>query len=89
LKWAKGSYDSIRGKIEVSWRIAENKLKLDITIPANTSAAVYVPTKNAESVMEGGKAAGRREGVRFLRMESNSAVFQVQSGKYSFDAPID
>jgi len=89
LKWAKGSYDSIRGKIEVSWRIAESKLRLDVTIPANTTATVYVPAKSDARVMEGGKAASMTEGVRFLRMEDSSAVFRVQSGKYSFDAPTD
>jgi alpha-L-rhamnosidase len=89
LKWAKGSYDSIRGKIEVSWRIADGKSKLDITVPANTTATVYVPAKKAESVMESGKAGGRIEGIRFLRMEDGAAVFRVESGKYSFEAPTD
>ena len=89
LKWAKGSYNSIRGKIEVSWSVADGKVKLDVTIPANTTAAIYVPAKDAASVMENAKPAVKANGVKFLRMEGESAVFDVDSGKYSFKAPYE
>jgi alpha-L-rhamnosidase len=85
LKWAKGSYDSIRGKIESSWSVADDRLSLDVRIPANTSATVYVPAKDAANVMESGKAASTAMGVKFMRMEDGAAVFLVQSGKYSFE----
>ena len=84
LKWAKGSYDSIRGKIEVSWSVA-GKPKLDVTIPTNTTATVYVPAKSAALIMESGKPATESDGVKFLRMEGDAAVFLVQSGAYKFD----
>lgn len=85
LKWARGSYDSIRGKIESSWSVAEGNLKLDVTIPPNTTATVYVPAKGAASVKESGRLASTATGVKFLQMEDGSAVFLVQSGKYSFE----
>jgi alpha-L-rhamnosidase len=85
LKWAKGSYDSIRGKIESSWSVVDGKLKLDVRIPANTTATVYVPAKDAASVMESGKQASASTGIQLLRSEDGSAVFLVQSGKYSFE----
>ena len=86
LKWAKGSYNSIRGKIESGWTISGSKLKLNITIPANTTATVYLPAKDSRSVMEGGKPATEAAGVKFLRMEDGAAVYEVQSGAYSFEA---
>ncbi|HWP42033.1 MAG TPA: glycoside hydrolase family 78 protein [Blastocatellia bacterium] len=86
LKWARGSYHSIRGKIESSWSLAEGRLRLDVTIPANTTATVFVPAKDAASVKESGKPADRSVGVQFVRMEDGAAVFRVQSGKYSFEA---
>lgn len=85
LKWARGSYDSIRGKIESSWSVAGGKLRLDVRIPANTTATVYVPAKDAASVMESGKQASASTGIQFLRSEDGSAVFLVQSGTYSFE----
>ena len=86
LKWAKGSYNSIRGKIESGWTIIGSKLRLNITIPANTTATVYIPTKGSGSVMEGGKPAAAGAGVKFLRMEDGAAVYEVQSGAYSFES---
>ncbi len=86
LKWARGYYDSIRGRIESSWSVAESRLKYDVTIPANTTATVYVPAKDAASVMESGKAESAQAGVQFVRMEDGAAVFTVQSGKYSFES---
>jgi alpha-L-rhamnosidase len=86
LTFAKGSYHSIRGKIESSWRVEGSGLKLDVTIPANTSATVYVPAQNAESVLEGGLPVSQAVGVQFVRMEGGAAVFEVQAGNYSFAA---
>jgi alpha-L-rhamnosidase len=84
LKWAKGHYDSIRGRIQSSWRVANGELKVDVTIPANTTATVYVPAKDVASVTESSKPARSSAGVQFVRMEDGAAVFEVQSGKYSF-----
>lgn len=86
LTWAKGSYNSIRGRIASSWRVENGMYSLDVTIPANTSAAVYVPARSAESVSESGVPASRAAGVRFVRMQDGDAVFSVASGTYKFVA---
>jgi len=86
LSWAKGSYDSIRGRIASSWSIANGTLSLDVTIPANTTATVYVPAKSAATVTESGKPISAASQVKFLRMEDEAAVFLVESGKYHFEA---
>jgi alpha-L-rhamnosidase len=57
------------------------------TVLANTSATVWIPSENSAQVMESGKPAGKAEGVKFLRMESGSAVYEVGSGNYAFTAP--
>ena len=86
VTWAKGEYDSIRGRIAVAWKTDAGALALDVTVPPNTSAAVYVPAKRAEDVTESGKPAARAEGVKFLRMEDGAAVFEVVAGRYAFSA---
>ncbi len=86
LTWVKGSYDSIHGRITSNWRREGDKLSMDITIPANTTATVYVPAKDAAGVAESGKPANSAEGVKFLRMENNAAVYAVGSGTYRFTA---
>jgi alpha-L-rhamnosidase len=84
LTWARGSYRSTRGTIESSWRVDGGTFTEEVTIPANTSATVYVPTRDAALVTESGVAAEKAKGVRFVRMDGSEAVFTVQSGKYRF-----
>ena len=84
LTSAKGSYRSIRGTIESSWQIDAGKFSESVTIPPNSSATVYVPATSADQVTEGTGPATRSVGVRFLRMERDAAVFEVQSGHYTF-----
>ncbi|MCK5705204.1 MAG: chitobiase/beta-hexosaminidase C-terminal domain-containing protein, partial [Cyclobacteriaceae bacterium] len=84
LTYVNASYNSIYGKIESGWKMENDKFHWDITIPANTSATVYVPTLDKEDVMEGNKLASKAEGIKFTGWEGNRAVFEVESGQYSF-----
>ena len=84
LTWAKGSYKSVRGEIVSNWQLENSTLHLDITVPVNTNATVYVPAKNPEAVTESGRPAAQAEGVEFVRMEKDRAVYEVGSGNYSF-----
>jgi alpha-L-rhamnosidase len=45
---------------------------------------VYVPANDVTNVTESGLPVPGAIGVRFLQMEGNRAVFQVQSGVYQF-----
>ncbi len=84
LEWVKARYDSIHGVIGSEWKMADGQFQLDVTVPANTTATVYVPAESAEMVTEGGRPAGEAEGVKFARMDGEMAVFEVASGRYSF-----
>ena len=88
ITWAKGHYDSIQGRIGSDWKIENKTFHWNITVPANTTATVYVPTKDAAAVTESGKAAAEAEGVKFLRMENDRAVYQVAAGTYQFSSSI-
>ncbi len=59
---------------------------MNLTIPANTTATVFVPATTAAKVKEGGKPAAKTRGLEFLRSEDGCAVFAAQSGKYSFQS---
>ena len=84
LDYAKASYKSIYGKIVSDWRIRGGTFNLNVTIPANTTAVVYVPAGDAKSVAEGGQPVAKAKAVRFLCMEDGKAVFAVGSGDYRF-----
>lgn len=85
--WARGQYESVRGRIASAWKIEDGRIRLSVTIPPNTSAVVFVPASKPEEVQESGKPAAQAEGVKFLRYERGKAVFEVGSGSYEFVAP--
>ncbi len=87
LTWAKAEYHSIRGTIASAWGIEQGEMKLQVTIPPNTTATVYVPVHGAAAVQESGVSAERADGVTFLRHEPGAAVYEVASGTYVFTAP--
>ena len=80
------SYDSVRGPIKVAWAVKSGVFTLDLAVPVNSTAEVYLPVTNPVSVRENGKPAAESTGVKLLRMENGSAVYQVASGSYHFTA---
>ncbi len=46
LTWVKAHHDCPYGRIESNWQRDGNKLTLNVTVPANTTAAVHVPGGN-------------------------------------------
>jgi alpha-L-rhamnosidase len=86
LGWVKWRYDSIHGPIASDWKIADGRFQLRVEIPANTTATVHVPARDAAAVTESGKPAAEAAGVKFVKMEGGAAVFFVEAGRYAFAA---
>ncbi len=89
VRWVKAHYDSIHGRIASHWQIEDGRFLWEISVPPNTTATVYVPTKDPAAVSEGGRSAQQAEGLRLLERGKNQAVFEAQSGNYKFSAPLD
>jgi alpha-L-rhamnosidase len=88
VTWVKAHYDSAYGRIVSHWKREGTALTMDITIPSNTTATVYVPVKDTASVTESGKSVNMADGVKFLRMDNDQCVFEVGSGSYQFKATL-
>jgi alpha-L-rhamnosidase len=85
LTYAKATYTSMYGKIVSDWEIVDGTFKWKVIIPPNTTATVHVPGKNAT---EGQRPAAEAEGVTFLHVEKDTAVFRVESGTYAFRSVV-
>jgi len=81
LTWAKATYDSINGPVRSAWRVDGGKLSLDVTLPPNTSAKVYVPAKDPASVQA-------PAGTRLLPAEGGCAVLAAPAGTWRFEAEL-
>jgi alpha-L-rhamnosidase len=88
VTWVKSHHDSPYGRIVSNWKRDGEKLTMDVTVPPNATATVFVPAKDAAGVTESGKPAAEAEGVKFLRMENNAAVYAVGSGTYQFQSQL-
>ena len=88
VTWVKSHHDSPYGRIVSNWKREGEKVTMEVTIPPNSTATVFVPAKDAAGVTESGKPAGEAEGVKFLRTENNAAVYAVGSGDYQFQSQL-
>ena len=61
---------------------------MDITIPVNTTATVYLPAKDVTKIKEGGDDISSAKDVQFVKMENGSAIIIVGSGNYSFESKL-
>lgn len=80
LTFVNASYESIYGLIKSDWEKNKNTLEWKITIPANSSAVVYLPTTNASSV-----TVNKQKLTQFsssYKTENNSIVLTLPSGSY-------
>jgi len=82
LTWAKGSYESIKGKIESDWKIEGGKFILRIAVPGNTTATVWIKCKDANAIKESGKL------TTGLKSEQGYAIVEVGSGNYIFETDL-
>ena len=86
LDWTKTSYDSIYGRISTAWALKGMNLTLDVTIPPNTTATIYIPYSEASRITESGKPVTKADGLKYKGMDKGSAVFEAGSGQYHFEA---
>ena len=85
---AAASYDSTYGRIASAWKRDADQLTLDVTIPANATATVYVPARDATKVTESGRPLSEAEGVRILGWENGTAMLSIGSGRYRFESRL-
>jgi alpha-L-rhamnosidase len=76
--------ETMMGRVASEWTKSRDGLVLRVSIPANATARVYIPTSNVDRVRERGRPATKADGVGAARMDGACAVFSVGSGDYEF-----
>lgn len=72
LTYARGYHDSPYGRIRSEWRLDGGDLLYQCTVPANTTATLYLPT--TEKAQETG----------FIGIQNGRSVYHLESGTYQF-----
>ena len=96
IEWVKADYDGPRGPIQSHWRRLDGGIEMRVRIPANTTAMVHVPARDAARVTEGEPtgagglrdgqpvAAGDVPGVKVVEAGTGEVILEVGSGEYRF-----
>jgi alpha-L-rhamnosidase len=86
LNYAKAVYKSMYGEIKSDWKIEENQMVYDVTIPANTSATVTLPSATPGKVTLNAKPLSG-EPVNAREADGNT-TFKLGSGNYRISYPL-
>jgi alpha-L-rhamnosidase len=84
---AAASYITRYGKLSSGWKIDNGQLTLEVEVPANTTATIYVPATASSDVTENSNALTASKDIQVAGQEKEYVVLKVGSGKYQFSAP--
>ncbi|MEO6004299.1 MAG: family 78 glycoside hydrolase catalytic domain [Opitutus sp.] len=84
ISWVKAHYDSVNGRISSSWTREANRFSLDVEVPPNTTARIWLPTISADEVREAGKRLDDTPGVKGVEVVDGNLVVEVEAGAYAF-----
>ncbi len=84
LDYAKTRYESIRGPIATHWQRAGADLIMNVSVPVNTKARIYLPVTEPEMVTESGDPLSESEDIKVVGVEDGVLVVEAGSGEYNF-----
>lgn len=86
LTYAGADYHSIYGLIKSWWQRNGDILIYDITVPANASGRVYLPSDPQTPIWESGRPMDEASAIKAIGRDGHFAVFEVPSGSYRFES---
>ena len=78
VKDAKATFYSPYGKISSEWEKSEGKFAATMSIPANSTAVIYLPAKKGSVVLMNGKK-------EIVQYKDGKAILKTGSGDYTFE----
>jgi alpha-L-rhamnosidase len=84
ITYSKTSYQSPYGEIKCNWEKQTDMVRMNVEIPVNTTAKVYIPVKLKSDVAENGIDVSKVKDIKILSVKDGWMICQVGSGIYSF-----
>lgn len=85
FSYASATLQTNYGQLSSGWKVENDKILMDVEIPANTTATVYVPAPEANAITENGAAIGSSKEIQVTGKEEGYTVLQLGSGVYHFN----
>jgi alpha-L-rhamnosidase len=87
LTQAGASLETLYGLVKSDWKTENGRLRLSVTVPANTTADVILPGAAAVAVTEGGTELSKVKTLKGVAKEGDHLKVSVGSGTYQFEYP--
>ncbi|AIQ70091.1 family 78 glycoside hydrolase catalytic domain [Paenibacillus graminis] len=84
LTWAAAALETVYGRIRSEWSITSNQMELSVSVPPNTSAALYLPNAGLPRVLEGDVHLEQAIGVHSAEQLEHEVKVMLGSGDYRF-----
>ncbi len=84
LTWAAAALETMYGRIRSEWSITSNQMELSVSVPPNTSAALYLPNAGLPRVLEGDVLLEQAIGVHSANQLEHEVKVMLGSGDYRF-----
>jgi alpha-L-rhamnosidase len=88
LSYANADLETVYGKLSAHWKIQGNLFLLDVEIPVNTSADIYIPARSGDTVSENGIPLQQVKEITAGGKEGNYIILHTGSGVYHFSATV-
>jgi alpha-L-rhamnosidase len=88
LKWVEATYRSARGPIVVRWDRDDDRFRLHVEVPANTTATIELPAAADSRITESDLDAREASHVQFVRRQGERNIYAVGSGVYNFESRL-
>ncbi|HHW47138.1 MAG TPA: family 78 glycoside hydrolase catalytic domain [Clostridiaceae bacterium] len=92
MQFAESRIRTVRGYVYVKWEKEANEYTIQVSIPANTTADLYLPgsaqdilsiEESDEKIIDGGKFVNRVDGIDYCE-NNGKMVIKIVSGTYYF-----
>jgi len=84
LTSARASLQSRYGEVAISWELDASSMRVDVTVPPNTTATLLLPKARSNEVTESGQLLASAGGVTQVRDQDGGVLALIGSGTYSF-----
>jgi len=84
LHRVRASHSTLYGELSTSWEIAGSTFQLVVSIPANTTATVTLPSATVQAILESGEPLAVGNGITSVQDDGADVTVELGSGSYRF-----
>jgi len=87
LTHARASYQSVYGEIISGWELQQGRMRVQATIPPNTTASVRLPCAELGTILESDVDVQASSDIFSITQDGDNVTLEVGSGSYVFEYP--